>query len=146
MIGCPFTCHIFHDLPLYCFVIKGYNNALCFTVQVHKSATILQQLAAVCCLSEKTSCSTVLRWESLHGWLHSAVTFPFHHMPNKYAAQIKLCAALLKGYCCSDLRILVYTCVQNILILLLRKEEIPTQIGIAASLCCLAYCLNDTLF
>ena len=110
MIGCPFSCHIFHDLPLYCFLIKRYN-ALCLAVQVHKSATILQQLAAVCCLSEKTSCSTVLRWESLHGWLHSAVTFPFHHMPNKHAAQIKLCA-FLKGY--SDLHILMYMCVQNI--------------------------------
>ncbi|XP_057542479.1 transportin MOS14 isoform X2 [Amaranthus tricolor] len=48
--------------------------------RVHKSATILQQLAAVCCLSEKTSCSTVLRWESLHGWLHSAV----HGLPVEY--------------------------------------------------------------
>ncbi|XP_048502121.1 transportin MOS14 isoform X3 [Beta vulgaris subsp. vulgaris] len=41
--------------------------------RVHKSATILQQLAAACCLSERTSGSAVLCWESLQKWLHSAV-------------------------------------------------------------------------
>ncbi|KNA10892.1 hypothetical protein SOVF_140110 isoform B [Spinacia oleracea] len=51
--------------------------------RVHKSATILQQLAAVCCLSERTSLSTVLCWETLHGWLHSAV----HGMPVEYLKQ-----------------------------------------------------------
>lgn len=51
--------------------------------RVHKSATILQQLAAVCCLSERTSWSAVLCWETLHGWLHSAV----HGMPVEYLKQ-----------------------------------------------------------
>ncbi|XP_021736093.1 transportin MOS14-like isoform X2 [Chenopodium quinoa] len=51
--------------------------------RVHKSATILQQLAAVCCLSERTSLSSVLCWETLHGWLHSAV----HGMPAEYLKQ-----------------------------------------------------------
>lgn len=51
--------------------------------RVHKSATILQQLAAVCCLSERTSWSAVLRWESLHGWLYSAV----HGLPIEYLKQ-----------------------------------------------------------
>ncbi|XP_020585146.1 transportin MOS14 isoform X2 [Phalaenopsis equestris] len=41
--------------------------------RVHKSATILQQLAAVCCLSERTSLMAVLSWNSLCGWLHSTV-------------------------------------------------------------------------
>jgi len=42
----------------------------------------LQQLAAVCCLSERTSWSAVLRWESLHGWLYSAVTLlSMPHVP-----------------------------------------------------------------
>ena len=42
--------------------------------QVHKSATILQQLAAICSLSETTAWKLILCWESLHGWLHSAVS------------------------------------------------------------------------
>ncbi|CDP16761.1 unnamed protein product [Coffea canephora] len=41
--------------------------------RVHKSATILQQLAAACSLSEGMTSKAVLCWESLHGWLHSAV-------------------------------------------------------------------------
>lgn len=66
------------DLPIsyYICMIYKYYNFFNLTVQVHKSATILQQLAAVCCLSERTSLSTVLCWETLHGWLHSAVTLP----------------------------------------------------------------------
>ncbi|GMH25651.1 hypothetical protein Nepgr_027494 [Nepenthes gracilis] len=48
--------------------------------RVHKSATILQQLAAICCLSEGTSCMTILGWQSLHGWLQSAV----HGLPVEY--------------------------------------------------------------
>lgn len=51
--------------------------------RVHKSATILLQLAAICCLSERTSWTAVLRWESLHGWLHSAV----HTLPAEYLKQ-----------------------------------------------------------
>lgn len=51
--------------------------------RVHKSATILQQLAAVCCLSERTSGSAVLCWESLQKWLHSAV----HTLPAEYLKQ-----------------------------------------------------------
>ncbi|KAB1211378.1 Transportin-3 [Morella rubra] len=45
--------------------------------RVHKCATILQQLAAICCLSERTTWKANLSWESLHGWLHSAVRFMF---------------------------------------------------------------------
>ncbi|XP_062105267.1 transportin MOS14 isoform X1 [Humulus lupulus] len=41
--------------------------------RVHKCATILQQLAAFCSLSERTSWKVILSWESLHGWLNSAV-------------------------------------------------------------------------
>ncbi|CAN6470445.1 unnamed protein product [Victoria cruziana] len=48
--------------------------------RVHKSATILQQLAALCCLSEKTAMKTILSWESLHGWLHSTV----QALPSEY--------------------------------------------------------------
>ncbi|KAL0014887.1 hypothetical protein SO802_001956 [Lithocarpus litseifolius] len=42
--------------------------------RVHKCATILQQLAAICSLSERTTWKANLCWESLHGWLHSAVS------------------------------------------------------------------------
>lgn len=41
--------------------------------RVHKCATVLQQLAAICSVSERTDLKAVLRWESLHGWLLSAV-------------------------------------------------------------------------
>ncbi|XP_038891351.1 transportin-3 [Benincasa hispida] len=41
--------------------------------RVHKCATILQQLAAICSVSERTDLKPVLRWESLHGWLLLAV-------------------------------------------------------------------------
>ncbi|XP_030483962.2 transportin MOS14 isoform X1 [Cannabis sativa] len=41
--------------------------------RVHKCATILQQLAAFCSLSERTSWKVILSWESLHGWLNLAV-------------------------------------------------------------------------
>ncbi|KAG8485174.1 hypothetical protein CXB51_021295 [Gossypium anomalum] len=43
------------------------------SIQVHKCATILQQLAAFCCLSERTTWKTVLSWEFLHSWLQAAV-------------------------------------------------------------------------
>ncbi|CAM8990589.1 unnamed protein product [Rhodiola kirilowii] len=33
-----------------------------------RCATILQQLAAICCLSERTNCKTILSWESFCGW------------------------------------------------------------------------------
>ncbi|KAM7512663.1 hypothetical protein LguiB_011538 [Lonicera macranthoides] len=49
--------------------------------RVHKSATILQQLAAVCNLSERTIWKTILCWESLHRWLNSAVqTLPAEYL------------------------------------------------------------------
>ncbi|KAG6660061.1 transportin MOS14 [Carya illinoinensis] len=51
--------------------------------RVHKCATILQQLAAMCSLSERTTWKTNLCWESLHGWLHSAV----HALPVEYLNQ-----------------------------------------------------------
>ncbi|XP_068335020.1 uncharacterized protein [Pyrus communis] len=40
--------------------------------RVHKCATILQQLAAICSLSERTTLKAILCWESLRGWLHTA--------------------------------------------------------------------------
>uniref|UniRef100_A0A5B7BA30 Putative importin-13 isoform X2 n=1 Tax=Davidia involucrata TaxID=16924 RepID=A0A5B7BA30_DAVIN len=49
--------------------------------RVHKSATILQQLAAMCSLSERTTWKAILCWESLRGWLHSAVqTLPVEYL------------------------------------------------------------------
>lgn len=41
--------------------------------RVHKSATILQQLAGICSFSEKTKWKSILSWDSLCGWLHSVV-------------------------------------------------------------------------
>ncbi|XP_020533475.2 transportin MOS14 isoform X2 [Jatropha curcas] len=41
--------------------------------RVHKCATILQQLAAICSFSERTTWKAILCWESLCGWLHAAV-------------------------------------------------------------------------
>ncbi|KAK7396024.1 hypothetical protein VNO78_16713 [Psophocarpus tetragonolobus] len=41
--------------------------------RVHKCATILQQLAAICTLSERTTWKAILCWQTLHGWLQSAV-------------------------------------------------------------------------
>lgn len=41
--------------------------------RVHKSATVLQQLAAICSLSEGSTWTAVLCWKSLHAWLLSAV-------------------------------------------------------------------------
>ncbi|KAG8656082.1 transportin MOS14 isoform X2 [Manihot esculenta] len=40
--------------------------------RVHKCATILQQLAAICSFSERTTWKAILCWESLRGWLHAA--------------------------------------------------------------------------
>ncbi|KAK3013716.1 hypothetical protein RJ639_008424 [Escallonia herrerae] len=49
--------------------------------RVHKSATILQQLAAICMLSERTTWQAGLCWETLHGWLQSAVqTLPAEYL------------------------------------------------------------------
>ncbi|KAJ4729616.1 Transportin like [Melia azedarach] len=51
--------------------------------RVHKCATILQQLAAICTISERTTWKTILCWESLQGWLHSAVQV----LPAEYLKQ-----------------------------------------------------------
>ncbi|XAR58342.1 hypothetical protein NMG60_11026804 [Bertholletia excelsa] len=51
--------------------------------RVHKCATILQQLAAICSLSETTKWKAILCWQSLHGWLCSAVKT----LPNEYLKQ-----------------------------------------------------------
>jgi len=40
---------------------------------VHKSATILQQLAALCSFCERTTWKALLNWSSLCGWLQSTV-------------------------------------------------------------------------
>ncbi|XWS46468.1 hypothetical protein CRYUN_Cryun14cG0069900 [Craigia yunnanensis] len=42
--------------------------------RVHKCATILQQLAAICCLCERTTWKTILCWEFLHSWLQAGVS------------------------------------------------------------------------
>jgi transportin-3 len=42
--------------------------------RVHKCSTILQQLAAICSLCERTSWKGMLCWKSLQGWLNSAVS------------------------------------------------------------------------
>ncbi|XP_031094914.1 uncharacterized protein LOC115999221 isoform X4 [Ipomoea triloba] len=51
--------------------------------RVHKSATVFQQLAAVCSVNERTTWKAILCWESLHGWLHSAV----QTLPSEYLKQ-----------------------------------------------------------
>ncbi|KAK2665936.1 hypothetical protein Ddye_004510 [Dipteronia dyeriana] len=51
--------------------------------RVHKCATILQQLAGICTLSERTSAKTILCWGSLQGWLISAVQV----LPAEYLKQ-----------------------------------------------------------
>ncbi|XP_010528108.1 PREDICTED: transportin MOS14 [Tarenaya hassleriana] len=51
--------------------------------RVHKCSTILQQLAAICSLCERTSCKSMLCWESLQGWLSSAVWA----LPSEYLKQ-----------------------------------------------------------
>ncbi|KAK2968841.1 hypothetical protein RJ640_028234 [Escallonia rubra] len=49
--------------------------------RVHKSATILQQLAAICMLNERTTWQAGLCWETLQGWLQSAVqTLPAEYL------------------------------------------------------------------
>ncbi|XP_029122255.1 uncharacterized protein [Elaeis guineensis] len=51
--------------------------------RVHKSATILQQLAALCSLCERTTWNAVLCWDSLCGWLQSTV----QSLPSEYLKQ-----------------------------------------------------------
>ncbi|XP_020245625.1 LOW QUALITY PROTEIN: importin-13 [Asparagus officinalis] len=51
--------------------------------RVHKTATILQQLAAICSLSERTAWKAVLCWDSFHGWLQSTV----RTLPSEYLKQ-----------------------------------------------------------
>ncbi|XVF20437.1 hypothetical protein REPUB_Repub12eG0000700 [Reevesia pubescens] len=41
--------------------------------RVQKCTMILQQLAAICCLSERTTWKVILCWEFLHSWLQAAV-------------------------------------------------------------------------
>ncbi|XP_078433747.1 ARM repeat superfamily protein [Wolffia australiana] len=48
--------------------------------RVHKSATILQQLAAICSFSEQSTFKSLLCWEVLHGWLVST----FRTLPGEY--------------------------------------------------------------
>ncbi|KAF8650838.1 hypothetical protein HU200_063746 [Digitaria exilis] len=51
--------------------------------RVHKSATILQQLAAMCSFCERTTWKAVLSWSSLCGWLQSTVK----SLPSEYLKQ-----------------------------------------------------------
>ncbi|KAG9141915.1 hypothetical protein Leryth_009272 [Lithospermum erythrorhizon] len=48
--------------------------------RVHKAATILQQLAAICSLSGSTPLKALVCWDSLHRWLHHA----FQSLPAEY--------------------------------------------------------------
>ncbi|CAI0555773.1 unnamed protein product [Linum tenue] len=48
--------------------------------RVHKCATVLQQLAAICRCCDRTIWNAMLCWDSLQGWLHSAV----HGLPVEY--------------------------------------------------------------
>ncbi|KAL9162788.1 hypothetical protein ABFS82_06G000700 [Erythranthe guttata] len=49
--------------------------------RVHKAATILQQLGAVCSLSERREWKTVVCWEILHRWLYAALqTLPAEYL------------------------------------------------------------------
>ncbi|XP_010476273.1 PREDICTED: importin-13-like isoform X1 [Camelina sativa] len=51
--------------------------------RVQKCSTILQQLAAICSLCERTSWKGMLCWKSLQGWLNSAVWA----LPSEYLKQ-----------------------------------------------------------
>ncbi|XP_039124758.1 transportin MOS14 isoform X2 [Dioscorea cayenensis subsp. rotundata] len=51
--------------------------------RVHKSATILQQLAALCSIVDRTSWKTILCWDSLCRWLQSTV----QSLPSEYLKQ-----------------------------------------------------------
>lgn len=51
--------------------------------RVHKSATILQQLAAICSLTERTTWKAVLCWDSLCRWLQSTL----QSLPPEYLKQ-----------------------------------------------------------
>ncbi|CAM0873715.1 unnamed protein product [Alopecurus aequalis] len=51
--------------------------------RVHKSATMLQQLAALCSLCERTTWKAILCWDSLCRWLQSAVK----SLPSEYLRQ-----------------------------------------------------------
>ncbi|XP_039825064.1 importin-13-like isoform X4 [Panicum virgatum] len=53
------------------------------SMQVHKSATILQQLAALCSFCERTTWKAILNWSSLCGWLQSTVK----SLPSEYLKQ-----------------------------------------------------------
>ncbi|TQD84323.1 hypothetical protein C1H46_030104 [Malus baccata] len=57
--------------------------------RVHKCATILQQLAAICSLSERTTLKAILCWESLHGWLRTALQ-QVQALPTEYLKQGEL--------------------------------------------------------
>ncbi|CAL1398449.1 unnamed protein product [Linum trigynum] len=48
--------------------------------RVHKCATVLHQLAAICRCCDRTIWNAMLCWDSLQGWLHSAV----HSLPVEY--------------------------------------------------------------
>lgn len=57
-------------------VISGVIYALLGVsalTRVHKSATLLQQLAAICKASERTNQNGIICWNSLQGWLLSTV-------------------------------------------------------------------------
>jgi ABC-type antimicrobial peptide transport system permease subunit len=59
-----------------------------FLQQVHKSATMLQQLAALCSLCERTMWKAILCWDSICRWLQSTV--PFQHFQDYSFAVIVL--------------------------------------------------------
>ncbi|CAF2082742.1 unnamed protein product [Brassica napus] len=63
--------------------------------RVHKCSTILQQLAAICSLCERTSWKGMLCWKSLQGWLNSAVCLVITLKPNSSSVLFVLMDPLL---------------------------------------------------
>ncbi|KAG8090646.1 hypothetical protein GUJ93_ZPchr0011g26887 [Zizania palustris] len=69
---------------------KGFLSSILYALlgvsalsRVHKTATVLQQLAALCSFCERTTWKAILSWDSLCGWLQSAVK----SMPSEYLKQ-----------------------------------------------------------
>ncbi|KAL6509129.1 hypothetical protein OROGR_022439 [Orobanche gracilis] len=58
------------------YALLGVSAMSRVKTRVQKATTILQQLAAMCSLSEGTRWKAALCWEILHRWLYSAVSLP----------------------------------------------------------------------
>ncbi|XP_030461321.1 transportin MOS14 [Syzygium oleosum] len=73
----PFNAMVIH---VACHCGEGLVSNLFYALlgvsamsRVHKCAAILQQVAAICSFSERTSWKAILSWDSLHSWLQAAV-------------------------------------------------------------------------